>query len=96
MIISQETVTCYYYFYQLAISIIPFHFMIIHVYHTFFKGGLSKALDGTANDLMKATATVTRDVSNAINSNPLVRTFFCHHISHFMQDSLHIMLTSSM
>lgn len=34
-------------------------------------GGLGKALDNTASDFMKATATVTRDVSNAVTSNPL-------------------------
>lgn len=34
-------------------------------------GGFGKALDHTASDFMKATATVTRDVSNVVNSNPL-------------------------
>jgi hypothetical protein len=35
------------------------------------QGGLGKALDNTANDFMKATAGVTREVSSAVMSNPL-------------------------
>lgn len=33
---------------------------------------LSKTLDSTANDFVKATVGVTRDAANAVASNPLV------------------------
>ena len=43
------------------------------------QGGLGKTLDSTANDFMKATATVSRDVSNAVSSNPLVSHTHIYH-----------------